>query len=316
MQGPNVVPDRETYPVRMTRVTVRKCLVIEAAPIIRNALLLGLLMAAIPEARAISVVAAESVYGDIVRQVGGANVTVVDIISSPNLDPHEFEATASTARAVADADLVIYNGLEYDPWASRLLAASPSSRREAIEIAALAGRHAGDNPHLWYDIEAMAALARAVASVLTKLDPLHAVEYSANLARFEDALQDVRERIASMRAKYAGTAVAATEPAFGYMAEALGLRMHDTRFQMAIMNGTEPSARDLADFEQSLQTRQVRLLLYNRQTTGALSERVRRVAQDSHVPTVGLSETLPSGESYQAWMLAQLAAVDRALSGR
>jgi zinc/manganese transport system substrate-binding protein len=93
-------------------------------------------------------VAADNFYGDIARQVGGSDVTVTSILSNPNQDLHEFEASASTSRAIADARLVIYNGAGYDPWAAKLLAASKATSREVIEVARLAHKKAGDNPHL------------------------------------------------------------------------------------------------------------------------------------------------------------------------
>ena len=70
----------------------------------------------------------------------------------------------------------------------------------------------------------------------------------------------------------------ATEPVFGPMAEALGLTMRNQRFQLAMMNDTEPSARDLAAFERDLQERKVRVLIYNSQVSEKLTERLRDIA--------------------------------------
>jgi zinc/manganese transport system substrate-binding protein len=72
-------------------------------------------------AEPINIVAAESIYGDLAQQIGGPNVAVTSILSNPNQDPHAFEASASTARQTADAELVIYNGADYDPWMTKLL---------------------------------------------------------------------------------------------------------------------------------------------------------------------------------------------------
>ena len=125
------------------------------------------------------------------------------------------------------------------------------------------------------------------------------------------------DRILQLRAKYAGTAVTATEPVFGYMAAALGLEMRNLGFQRAVMNGTEPGASEIAAMERDLRTREVRVLLYNSQTSEALTERVRAIARESGVPVVGVTETEPTGERYQQWMRSQLDALDRVLaSGR
>jgi len=267
-------------------------------------------------AEAIKVVAAENVYGDIARQIGGADVSVTSILSNPNQDPHEFEASASTARAFADARLVIYNGAGYDPWAAKLLAASKATSREVLEVAMLVRRKAGDNPHFWYDAAAMSALGSSLAAKMRDIDPGHRSGYAERGAAFEASMAGLRERIAALRNKHAGTPVTATEPVFDYMAEAIGLKMRNSRFQLAVMNGTEPGAAAITAFENDLRTRAVKVLLYNTQTTQALAERMRSIANQSGVPIVSITETAPEGKSYQAWMLAQLDELDRALGSR
>ncbi len=286
----------------------------------RSLVIAGLLagLAGLPVARAdpIKVVAAESVYGDVVRQIGGARVSVKSILNNPNQDPHEFEASPSTARAMAEAGLVIVNGADYDPWALKLLSASASAPREIVEVAELAHKKPGDNPHLWYEPAAMSALGEALAARLARLDPERTADYASGLAAFDMAMQRLEERIAALRAKYAGTPVTATEPVFDYMAEALGLEMRNGRFALAVMNGTEPSAAAIAAFEHDLQTHAVKVLLYNSQTGQALAERMRSIANRVGVPVVAITETEPPGMSYQDWMLGQLDALDRALGGR
>jgi zinc/manganese transport system substrate-binding protein len=159
-------------------------------------------------------------------------------------------------------------------------------------------------------------LAKALAAVLAASDPEHGPDYAARLAAFERSLVPLTERVAALRAKHAGKPVTATEPVFGYLAEALGLKMRNVRFQLAVMNDTEPGARDVAAFEADLRTNAVRVLLYNSQTRAALAERLRQIATESGVPVVGVTETEPNGMRYQEWMLSQLEALDRALSQR
>src|SRR6478672_9913393 len=99
----------------------------------------------------VKVVAAENFYGDMANQIGGANVAVTSILSNPDDDPHLFEASTETAKALSDAKVVIVNGVDYDPWMEKLLGASKAPGRKEIIVGALVGRKAGDNPHLWYD---------------------------------------------------------------------------------------------------------------------------------------------------------------------
>lgn len=74
----------------------------------------------------IDVVASTNVWGDIVKQIGGDHVNVVSIMSDPNADPHEYQADANTAAALAKSQLVIENGLGYDDFMDKLLSASPN----------------------------------------------------------------------------------------------------------------------------------------------------------------------------------------------
>jgi zinc/manganese transport system substrate-binding protein len=139
------------------------------------------------------------------------------------------------------------------------------------------------------------------------------VLYRQRLDAFIASLAPLHARIAAMKAAYSGTAVTATEPVFGYMAAALGLDMRNTRFQIAIMNDTEPSASDMAAFERDLRSRAVKVLLYNSQVTDDTTSRLLKIATDSGVPVVGVTETMPAGKTYVQWMLAQLDALAAAL---
>lgn len=261
----------------------------------------------------IPIVAAESFYGDVAKQIGGAEVKLVSILSNPDQDPHLFEASPSVARAISDARIVIYSGINYDPWMEKLLGAARSSHRKVIVVAKLIGKKAGDNPHIWYDLSAMQALAQTLAVDLAGIDPAHEADYQSRLAKFQQSLLPIQTKIMALRARLTGVPVTATEPIFGYMIDALGMRSRNQKFQLAVMNNTEPSASDVAGFETDLKTHQVKMLIYNKQASDPVADRMQKLAKESHIPIVGATETEPPGESYQAWMLSELDAVDRAL---
>src|SRR5271165_1881161 len=109
------------------------------------------------EGRPVPVVAAENFYGDVAGQIGGPDVKVTSILSNPDQDPHLFEVSPSVARALSAARIVIYSGIDYDPWMAKLLAAARSADRRVIVVADLIGRKTGDNPHIWYDPATMLA---------------------------------------------------------------------------------------------------------------------------------------------------------------
>jgi zinc/manganese transport system substrate-binding protein len=277
----------------------------------------GLLLAVSAQAQTargtIGVVAAENFYGDVASQIGGAQVRVTSILSNPDEDPHLFEASPSVARAISAARIVVYSGIDYDPWMVKLLGAARSGERRVVVVADLVGRKAGDNPHIWYDPATMVTCAKAVAAALDADDPAHAAAYDQRLARFEASIAPIQAKIAALHQRLAGTPVTATEPVFGYMFDALGMQVRNLSFQMAVMNGTEPSASDVAGFETDLRTHAVKLLVYNAQASDPSAQRMERLAKASHVPIVGATETEPPGKTYQAWMLGELDEVARAL---
>jgi zinc/manganese transport system substrate-binding protein len=262
-----------------------------------------------------SIVAAENFYGDLARQIGGDHVVVASIMANPDQDPHLFETSPSTARAVADADIVVYNGAGYDPWMDKLLSASTGAR-SVIVAADLVGRKAGDNPHLWYDPATLPAVAEALAADLARRDPANAGSYRARLASFRSSMAAIDSEIAGVRKTHRGTPVTATEPVFGYMAEAMGFKMLNDDFQVALMNDTEPSPTQVIAFEKSLRDGSAKLLFYNSQVTDEATTRLLDIARKNKVPVIGVTETEPAGQTIQSWFGSQIDAIEKALAAR
>jgi zinc/manganese transport system substrate-binding protein len=262
----------------------------------------------------ITVVAAENFYGDVAQQIAGPGVNVSSILSNPDDDPHMFEASPSVARNLSAARIVVANGADYDPWIEKLLGASPSAKRRVITVANLVHRTSGDNPHLWYDPATMPAFAKALAAALVAADPAHRPGYEARRDTFLASLVPIQDKVRALHDKYAGTPVTATEPVFGDMATALGLKMRNERFQLAVMNDTEPSASDVAAFEGDLRNHRVKLFFYNSQASDEAAKRLLGIAEAAKIPVVGVTETEPGGRTFQDWMLGELQAVDAALS--
>ena len=263
----------------------------------------------------LQIVAAENFYGGVAAQIASPNAEVKSILTNPNQDPHEFTTSAATARLVADADIVIYNGIDYDPWMDKLLATSGKPNRVVIKVADLIGAKDGDNPHIWYDPKTMLALAARLSVELTKRSPEHLTFFEDRSARFLYSMQPVLDKIAEIKSHYAGQPVTATEPVFGYMADALGFKMLNYDFQLKIMNDTEPTADQTAAFEKSLATKTARILFYNSQVTDPTTDRLQNLARQSGIPVVGVTETQPPGAiSYVDWMLSELHDVQSALA--
>ncbi|HEX5315143.1 MAG TPA: zinc ABC transporter substrate-binding protein [Candidatus Kapabacteria bacterium] len=253
----------------------------------------------------LAIVAAENFYGSVASEIAGDSANVISILINPNQNPHEFTTDAATAKSVADADIVIYNGMGYDNWMQKLLGANGNPSRIAICVSDLIGAKAGDDPHIWYDPRTMPALAARLADILKRPE---------RIAHFANEMGSVTAKISEIKSKYNGTPVTATEPVFDYMARALGFKMENEGFQHAVMNGTEPSAEQTANFEKSLREKTVRILFYNSQVTSPATERMVAIAKASGVPVAGVTEMQPPGaKNYTDWMLAQLNKIETAL---
>ncbi len=263
----------------------------------------------------VKVVAAENFYGDVATQIGGENVAVTSILTNPDQDPHLFEASADTAKALTDAKVVIVNGVDYDPWMEKLLSAHKAPGRKEIVVGQLVGHKAGDNPHLWYDPAYVKAAAKALVADLDTIDPANKADYDKGEAAFLDSLKPLDAKIADMRKKYAGLPVIASEPVFGYQAGLIGLKVHNEKFALAVMNNAEPTASEVAAFESDLKGHKVKAMLYNAQASEPAVARLVQMAKDNAIPVVGVSETEPTDSNYQKWMLGQLDALDAALGG-
>jgi zinc/manganese transport system substrate-binding protein len=270
-------------------------------------------------AHKIVAVGAENEYTSVLQQVGGQYVQASAIMSNPNTDPHTFEASASVAREISTAQLVVQNGVGYDTFMDSIEKAVPDSGRKLINVQKLRGLpDSTPNPHLWYDPATMPAVANAVASDLAAIQPAHAAYFRANARKFVSSLGPWIQALGSFKAKYPNTAVAVTEPVADYLLQAAGADIKTPfEFQADIMNGTDPSAQDVA-LERSLFTgHKVKVFLYNRQVTDTLTESFISLAQANGIPVVGVYETMPTpGYTYQSWMLAETKALQQAVTSK
>jgi zinc/manganese transport system substrate-binding protein len=268
---------------------------------------------------AIVAVGAENEYANVIAQVGGRYVQASAIMSNPNTDPHTFEASASVARLVSQAQLVVQNGVGYDTWANTIENASANSSRKVIVVQNLLGLPTGTpNPHLWYKPGTMSAVANAIAADLAAIQPVHAAYFRANAAAFISSLAAWDNAIATFKAAYPNTPVATTEPVADYMLQAAGAdNLTPFPFQADIMNGTDPSAQDVA-VERSLFTQhKVKAFLYNQQVTSSLTESFVMLAQANGIPVVGVYETMPvPGYDYQSWMLTEVQDLTKAVADK
>ncbi|MBO0708605.1 MAG: zinc ABC transporter substrate-binding protein [Candidatus Dormibacteraeota bacterium] len=263
----------------------------------------------------IRAVGAENEYASVLSQIGGRYVQVGAIMSNPNTDPHTFEASASVAREVGSAQLVVQNGLGYDNFMAQIEKSTSNSSRRVIDVQHLLRLpDSTANPHLWYRPSTMPAVAARIAQDLSALQPAHRAYFQHNLQTFDRSLDPWRQAIAELASRDAAAPVAVSEPVPDYLLQAAGLDDKTPwQLQADVMNGVDLSPQNVTLQENLLRDHQVKAFLYNQQVTDSVTQTFLAIAGQSGVPVVAVYETMPPAYSYQTWMLAETTALQHAL---
>lgn len=267
---------------------------------------------------AIPVVASTNVYGDVVKQIGGDKVEVVSIISDPAQDPHSYEASTRNQLELAKAEIVVENGGGYDDFVGRMLRSSGNSSAQVVNAVEVSGKSpdaAGEfNEHVWYDYPSMGRLGDRIADALAKEASADEAAFRKKAQVFKEKVTDLQERTGRIDARHAGEAVAVTEPVPLYLTEACGLvNKTPADFSEAIEEGDEVSPQSLQETLALFTGKKVEALVYNEQTAGPQTEKVKEAAESNGVPVVPVTETLPEGKDYTEWMASNIDALAHAL---
>jgi zinc/manganese transport system substrate-binding protein len=264
----------------------------------------------------LAVIGTENFYADLLVQIGGPRVNATSFLKDPNADPHEFESSPQDAALVADASLVVVNGLGYDDFMQKLLGASTKPDRMVIDVQQLLGLPDDVNVHIWYDPATMPKVAAAATAALARLDPSNAAYFRARQQAYLGALRPIADKIAELKAKYAGTPIAFTENVAGYQTDQIGLVVKTpVGFMKAVEEGTDPAPADVAGERDLFTGKIVKVLLYNSQVISPTTTAIHDLAAEQGIPIVGVAETIPPDfGTYQDWQLAQLDALEQALA--
>ena len=264
----------------------------------------------------VQVVAAENFWGSIASQVGGSHVHAASIITNPDTDPHDYEPTAADARTLASAQLVVENGVGYDPWVGKFLAAD-SGNATVLNVGDLLGVADGGNPHRWYNPTDVHTVISQFVRDLQKLDPTDGAYFAAQQEQFETtALAKYRATIAAIKAKFAGTKVGASESIFEMLAPALGLDLiTPPSFLKAISQGTDVSAGDKQTIDEQIKNHEIKIYVYNSQNVTPDVQAQLTEVKAQRIPYATITETLtPANATYQEWQTTQLLGIQAALA--
>jgi len=262
------------------------------------------------------VVAAENFWGSIAAQLGGDRVDVSSIIVNPSTDPHSYEPSAADARTIAGAQLAIVNGIGYDNWAPKLLAASPLAGREVLNVGQLLGLKEGDNPHQWYSPASVQRVIAEIVADYDRLDSFGAAYYAQRERTFETvALARYNQLRTEIRARYTGTPVGYSESIFRPLGEDLGLRLLTPySFAKAVAEGTDVTAEDKRTVDRQAEDRRIKVWVFNSQNVTPDVERVNELAKAAGIPIATVTETLdPASDTFEQWQVQELEGLLKAL---
>ena len=262
--------------------------------------------AATSQAKPIHVVASLDFYGEVAQAVLGDHGTVTTIIKSPSIDPHDFDPTPKDAQAVTTANVVLSNGIGYDAWMQKLVKSSGRKGVTNLRVGEdVMKKKVGDNEHLWYDPQTMAALANTLATRFGKQAPKYKQVYQKNAAAYIRHLVPLQQQIKTLKQRSHQQRVDVSEPVFDYALTALGYRRNNSSFEMAVENGTDPSPKSIKAMRQDIINHRIAFFVNNSQASDKTVATMVKLAKQHHVPVLNVTETLPKGKTYLSWMQSQ-----------
>jgi zinc/manganese transport system substrate-binding protein len=262
----------------------------------------------------IKIVAAENFYGEVAQAVGGDLVEVVSLLTSPDMDPHDFEPTPQASKDVDAAQIVIYNGIGYDEWMAKVIEASGDAKNKTVIAVGsdVMGKKEGDNEHLWYNPDTFPIYAKDLAEKLGKLDPDNAATYTrqadayiATLAPFTDLAKELKQTTS--------VPIAVSEPVFDYMAEALNLMVTNKKFEMAAEESVDPAPADVAQLQDVIKAKKIKMFVNNIQSSSPTIENMVALSKENAIAIIEVTETLPKDKNYIQWMTDILNQIKAAL---
>ncbi|MDN3555788.1 metal ABC transporter solute-binding protein, Zn/Mn family [Halomonas maura] len=302
-----------------------------AAALLAGASALLALSANAPAAERVQVLASFSILADMVERVGGEHVEVTALVG-PDSDAHVFTPRPTDARALAEADLVVFNGLQFEGWMERLTGASDYAgptvvATDGIEAALAADEdahghddgahdahdtadeanqdehhdhdHGGRDPHAWQDLGLGPLYVTNIRDGLISADPDHADVYRERAARYLEEIAAMDAEIqALVEALPEDTSVITGHDSFGHFARAYGVSFLSP---VGLSSEAEPSAANMARLIDVIRERNVQALFHENMTSPAM---IDQLAEETDLPVAGTlyADALAAEGEASSWL--------------
>ena len=273
------------------------------------------------EDRKINVVATTPMIGEFVSQVGGDNINLT-VIMPPEADPHSYEPSPQDAGTIADADLVFYTGLKYEPAAVvKLLESSACS----TDVLAVVGEtvfpiefkeeggddeegheghgHGAYDPHFWFDPNRVIYAAEYIEGKLVELDPSNAASYESAGSAYTDELKGLVGQVSDLISTVPSQnrKLITTHESLGYLEAKFGLEVLSTIIPNLDSNN-EISPSQLVGVIDVIEDNSVKVIFIEAEAPSVYAETI--VAETGIKAVEGLwVETLKEGQSYPEFLL-------------
>ena len=247
----------------------------------------------------IKIVTTTNVYANIAQNIVGKYGSADAIITNSTTDPHDFEPTTNDAKKVADANIIVANGLGYDSWMNNL--ADSSNKKVVLVGEDLMKLKKGDNPHIWYNLNMPVKYVDYLVERLSKLDKKHASYFKKNGQEYLAKINKLKAEVKKIDGKHQKP-VYVSEPVFDYALEEADYRIGDRGFEKAIENGTDPSPQMIDQMTNAIKAKKIAFFVNNIQASSSTVENFVKIAKENKIPVISVRETIPNHTSYLGWM--------------
>lgn len=250
----------------------------------------------------IEVVASVNQWGSLAEQIGGVHVKVTSVLSSTDVNAHDFEPKTDDIDKLQQAQVVVSNGAGYDTWATKNL----SKTMVSVSAAQMVGAVEGDNPHLWFSSDARNAMAKELADTYSRIMPAQKKYFNNKLTAWNRREKKIEKDMKAFSDSHKNVSYAATEPVAYYLLSDMGFTDNTPEgYLQSSSTNSEPTPTDLQEFQELLEKHKVEVLINDTQSTSDATNTLTGIAYKSDVPVLDVSEQMPSDyTSLTSWIRA------------